>query len=64
MSEPSVACDVGNEYDGRMGLRISAVFVVLVGSMFGMSVNVFSLHYFRRGISSLGRPLSAWELPN
>jgi zinc transporter 1/2/3 len=36
MSDQPVACDVGNGYDGRMGIRISAVFVVLVGSMFGM----------------------------
>ncbi|KAG0633076.1 Zinc/iron permease [Tuber brumale] len=28
-------CGGGNEYDGRMGLRISAVFVILVGSTFG-----------------------------
>lgn len=28
-------CGGGNEYDGRMGLRISAVFVILIGSMFG-----------------------------
>jgi zinc transporter 1/2/3 len=29
------ACDSGNEFDGRMGLRISSIFVILVGSMFG-----------------------------
>jgi len=29
-------CGGGNEYDGKMGLRISAVFVILVGSMFGL----------------------------
>ncbi|KAF2427532.1 putative plasma membrane low affinity zinc ion transporter [Tothia fuscella] len=28
-------CVAGNEYDGSMGLRISAIFVILVGSMFG-----------------------------
>ncbi|KKA18620.1 GIT1 is required for uptake of glycerophosphoinositol [Rasamsonia emersonii CBS 393.64] len=28
-------CDTGNEYDGRMGLRISSIFVILVGSLFG-----------------------------
>jgi zinc transporter 1/2/3 len=32
-STPS--CEAGNEYDGRMGLRISSIFVILVGSMFG-----------------------------
>lgn len=28
-------CDTGNEFDGRLGLRISAIFVILVGSAFG-----------------------------
>lgn len=28
-------CDAGNEYDGRMGVRISSIFVILVGSTFG-----------------------------
>ncbi|KAB8229080.1 hypothetical protein ETB97_012432 [Aspergillus alliaceus] len=32
---PAPACDTGNEYDGRMGLRISSIFVIMVGSMFG-----------------------------
>lgn len=32
---PPPSCDTGNEYDGRMGLRISSVFVILVGSVFG-----------------------------
>lgn len=26
---------VGTEYDGRMGLRISAIFVILIGSLLG-----------------------------
>lgn len=28
-------CDNGNEFDGRMGLRISSIFVILVGSLLG-----------------------------
>lgn len=28
-------CDAGNDYDGRLGVRISAIFVILVGSLFG-----------------------------
>ncbi|TID22747.1 ZIP zinc/iron transport family [Venturia nashicola] len=28
-------CDPGNEYNGDMGLRISAIFVILVGSLLG-----------------------------
>ncbi|KAI0597570.1 Zinc/iron permease [Biscogniauxia sp. FL1348] len=31
----TVECETGNDYDGRMGLRISAIFVILVGSLFG-----------------------------
>ena len=30
------ACTEDNEYDGRIGLRISAIFVILLGSFFGM----------------------------
>ena len=30
------ACEPENEYDGRIGLRVSAIFVILVGSTFGM----------------------------
>ncbi|KAI9723861.1 MAG: hypothetical protein M1835_003910, partial [Candelina submexicana] len=27
-------CDTGNRFDGRLGLRISAIFVILLGSLF------------------------------
>lgn len=30
------ACAAENEFDGRVGLRVSAIFVILVGSLFGM----------------------------
>ncbi|KAG4431651.1 hypothetical protein IFR05_012874 [Cadophora sp. M221] len=30
-----VSCDNGNEYDGRLGLRISSIFVIGFGSMLG-----------------------------
>ncbi len=33
-SAPPV-CMPDNEYDGRIGLRISAIFVILIGSVFG-----------------------------
>ena len=33
--EAPEACGVGNEYDGRIGLRISALFVILIGSTLG-----------------------------
>ena len=29
------ACASDNNYDGRIGVRVSAIFVILVGSMFG-----------------------------
>jgi zinc transporter 1/2/3 len=35
-AEEKPACGGMNEYDGRMGLRIAAVFVILIGSSFGM----------------------------
>ena len=34
-SEQQVACVSKNDYDGRMGIRISAIFVILVGSTLG-----------------------------
>lgn len=42
---PPPACDAGNEYDGRMGLRISSVFVIMVGSMFGSIFPVLMSHW-------------------
>ncbi len=46
----SIECGGGNEYDGRMGLRISAIFVIGVGSMLGMLKSSFLpiLTYTRR----------------
>ncbi|KAF2643272.1 low-affinity zinc ion transporter-like protein [Massarina eburnea CBS 473.64] len=35
-------CESENEYDGRMGLRISAVFVILVGSTLGAVFPIFA----------------------
>jgi hypothetical protein len=29
-------CEAGNEYNGMLGLRISSIFVILIGSLFGM----------------------------
>lgn len=34
-------CDAGNKFDGRLGVRISAIFVILIGSLFGMSTRDF-----------------------
>jgi zinc transporter 1/2/3 len=34
-----ISCDSTNGYDGRMGVRISAIFVILIGSLFGTSLS-------------------------
>lgn len=31
------ACSTSNDYNGRIGIRISAIFVILLGSLFGKS---------------------------
>jgi zinc transporter 1/2/3 len=43
------ACDPGNEFDGRMGLRISSIFVIMVGSMFGALFPVFARRFGKDG---------------
>ncbi|PYI15171.1 ZIP zinc/iron transport family [Aspergillus violaceofuscus CBS 115571] len=35
-------CPTGNEYDGRIGLRISSIFVIFIGSSFGALFPVFA----------------------
>lgn len=35
-----VNCDTGNDYDGRLGVRISSIFVILVGSLLGAVVPI------------------------
>ncbi|KAF1980875.1 ZIP zinc/iron transport family [Aulographum hederae CBS 113979] len=35
-------CDTGNEYDGKMGLRISSIFVIFIGSFIGACFPIFS----------------------
>jgi zinc transporter 1/2/3 len=34
--EEVITCSSDNEYDGRMGIRISSIFVIMVASGFGM----------------------------
>lgn len=36
MSTIEVDCGSGNDYDGRMGVRISSIFVIGFGSLAGM----------------------------
>ncbi|KAL2013157.1 hypothetical protein VTN00DRAFT_682 [Thermoascus crustaceus] len=49
---PAPACAVDNEYDGRMGLRISSIFVIMVGSMFGAIFPVLARRFGGSGIPS------------
>lgn len=45
-SAPS--CEAGNDYDGRMGARISSIFVILVAGSFGSLFPLISQHYSRK----------------
>ncbi|KAI4159670.1 MAG: hypothetical protein LQ342_006363 [Letrouitia transgressa] len=45
LSESAPECEVGNEFDGRIGLRISAIFVILVGSLFGAAFPVYAARH-------------------
>ncbi|KAK5110276.1 hypothetical protein LTR62_006129 [Meristemomyces frigidus] len=38
-------CEAGNQYDGRIGTRISAIFVILVGSFLGAWFPVFAARH-------------------
>lgn len=40
MDELTPACEAGNEYDGQLDLRISAIFVILVGSGLGVYMHL------------------------
>ena len=44
----TISCDNGNEYDGKLGARISSIFVILVGSFLGAWFPVFAARH--RGI--------------
>ncbi|KIV94432.1 hypothetical protein PV10_02199 [Exophiala mesophila] len=41
-AEPAPACATGNDYDGRMGLRIAALFIIWVTSSIGATFPVFA----------------------
>jgi zinc transporter 1/2/3 len=43
------ACSTGNDYDGRIGLRISSIFVIFVGSSFGALFPVFARRFSGKG---------------
>ncbi|OJJ46961.1 hypothetical protein ASPZODRAFT_1863327 [Penicilliopsis zonata CBS 506.65] len=46
------ACSTGNDFDGKMGLRISSIFVIMVGSMFGAVFPVLARRLGGAGIPS------------
>jgi zinc transporter 1/2/3 len=43
------ACESGNEFDGRLGLRISSIFVIMAGSLFGALFPVFARRWSKSG---------------
>lgn len=43
-------CDSSNAYDGKLGLRISAIFVILIGSICGATFPVFARRHKGLGI--------------
>ena len=45
----SPICGGGNDFDGRLGLHVAALFVILVTSMFGMNFEspLIQVHCFR-----------------
>ena len=45
-------CSPGNDYDGRLGVRISAIFVILVGSLLGAWFPVFAAKHKGAGVPS------------
>lgn len=43
-------CDTTNGYDGRLGVRISAIFVILVGSFVGATFPVYANRHKNVGV--------------
>ncbi|KIW17809.1 hypothetical protein PV08_05004 [Exophiala spinifera] len=41
-ADTTPTCDTGNEYDGRMGLRVAALFIIWVTSTIGASFPIFA----------------------
>jgi zinc transporter 1/2/3 len=51
-AESSPSCDTANDYDGRMGLRISSIFVILFGSVIGAVFPIVMRHTKRQSAAS------------
>ena len=43
-------CETGNDYNGRLGLRISSIFVILIGSFLGTWFPVFAARHKGVGV--------------
>lgn len=43
-------CDTGNDYNGNMGARISAIFVILIGSGIGAAFPTFAHRHQSVGV--------------
>ncbi|KAF2792325.1 ZIP zinc/iron transport family [Melanomma pulvis-pyrius CBS 109.77] len=50
VEEQPVACSSSNDYDGRIGLRVSAIFVILIGSTLGAVFPVFAKRHRELGV--------------
>lgn len=48
--EPTPSCEAGNEYDGKLGLRIAALFIIWVTSSFGAVFPVFAKRHEGIGV--------------
>lgn len=49
LKRASDSCETGNEFDGRIGLRISSIFVILVGSLSGALFPVIARRFGGQG---------------
>ncbi|KAI0399904.1 ZIP zinc/iron transport family [Xylaria palmicola] len=47
-----VDCDSGNEYDGRLGLRISSIFVIFIGSFLGAVLPIILARHSKMKVNS------------
>ena len=45
-------CEAGNDFDGRLGVRISAIFVILAGSLLGACFPVYAASHKGAGVPS------------
>lgn len=50
-ADATPTCEGSNSYDGRMGVRISSIFVILVGSTWGRSISFATCHVLCRLLS-------------